>query len=184
MGIIQKADSGFTTKKYLNKEKSKKDVKNPPFFQLYKHSYEFYVSCLNENPAAMKVWHELVQLMDNQGAVMVSQQSLADFFNVTKRTISNWIGWLEKVEMIHIFKIGTANVYAINSDVISDQLITHKQEFALFSARVVAEKKEQTKKIQRRFFSVASETKVIKQHNIFGGLDEIIINEDEKAGND
>ena len=33
--------------------------------------------------------------------------------------------------------------------------MTQKQEFALFNARVVADKKEQTKKVKKKFFSVA-----------------------------
>jgi len=93
--------------------------------------------------------------MDNQGAVMISQTSLADFFNVSVPTMKRVIKWLDENEMISIFKVGTANVYAINSAIVSDRLITEKQSFALFNARVVAEKKEQTKKIKKKFFSVA-----------------------------
>ncbi len=36
----------------------------------------------------MKVWHELVRLMDNKGAVMISQQALADFFNKLRQAIN------------------------------------------------------------------------------------------------
>lgn len=86
-----------------------KQKKNPPFFQFYK------------------------------GAVMISQNSLAKFFNVTPRTIRNWIDWLDDNDMISIFKIGTANVYAINSAIVSDRLVTEKQNFALFNACVVAD---------------------------------------------
>ena len=93
--------------------------------------------------------------MDNQGAVMISQGSLAEFFGVTRQTINSWIKWLDDNDMISIFKVGTANVYAINSAIVSDRLVTEKQNFALFNARVIAEKKEQTKKIKQKFFSVA-----------------------------
>ena len=34
---------------------------------------------MQENSKAMAVWFELVSLMDNQGAVMISQNSLAEF---------------------------------------------------------------------------------------------------------
>ncbi|MGV0757653.1 hypothetical protein [Empedobacter falsenii] len=133
-----------------------KQKKNPPFFQFYKGaSFEFLKEKMQENSKAMAVWFELVSLMDNQGAVMISQNSLAEFFNVTPRTIRNWIDWLDDNDMISIFKIGTANVYAINSAIVSDRLVTEKQNFALFNARVVADKKEQTKKIKQKFFSVA-----------------------------
>jgi len=129
---------------------------NPPFMQLYKGvSFDFLREKMYKNPKAMAVWWELVNLMDNQGAVMISQSSLASFFDVSLPTIKRWIKWLDNEDLISIFKIGTANVYAINSAIISDQLVTKKQHFALFNARVVAEKKEQTKKIKRKFFSVA-----------------------------
>ncbi len=131
-------------------------IKNPPFFQFYKGaSFDYLKGKMNENSKAMAVWFELVSLMDNQGAVMISQNALAEFFNVTRRTIINWLQWLDDNDMISIFKIGNANVYAINAAIVSDRLITEKQSFTLFNARVVAEKKEQTKKVKQRFFSVA-----------------------------
>lgn len=133
-----------------------KITKNPPFFQFYKGaSFDFMKEKMNENPKAMNVWFELVSLMDNQGAVMVSQPALAEFFGVTRQTVNTWIKWLDDNDLISIFKIGTANVYAINAAIVSDRLVTEKQEFALFNARVVAEKKEQTKKVKKKFFSVA-----------------------------
>lgn len=133
-----------------------KITKNPPFFQFYKGaSFDYMKEKMNENPKAMNVWFELVTLMDNQGAVMISQPALADFFGVTRQTVNNWIKWLDENELISIFKVGTANVYAINASIVSDRLVTQKQEFALFNARVVADKKEQTKKVKKKFFSVA-----------------------------
>lgn len=133
-----------------------KITKNPPFFQFYKGaSFDYMKEKMNENPKAMNVWFELVTLMDNQGAVMISQPALADFFGVTRQTINTWIKWLDENELISIFKVGTANVYAINASIVSDRLVTQKQEFALFNARVVADKKEQTKKVKKKFFSVA-----------------------------
>ena len=133
-----------------------KVTKNPPFFQFYKGaSFDFLKQKMIENPKAMNVWYELVTLMDNQGAVMVSQPALAEFFNVSLPTIKRAIKWLDDNELISIFKIGTANVYAVNASIVSDRLVTQKQEFALFNARVVADKKEQTKKVKKKFFSVA-----------------------------
>lgn len=139
-----------------NESERPKKIGNKPFYQLYKgESFQFLKEKMTKNPAAMTVWWELVSLMDNQGAVMVSQSALATFFDKTRQTINSWIKWLEDEELIHIFKIGTANVYVINAEIVSDQLVTKKQKFALFNARVVAEKKEQTKKIKQKFFSVA-----------------------------
>lgn len=133
-----------------------KITKNPPFFQFYKGaSFDYMKEKMNENPKAMNVWFELVTLMDNQGAVMISQPALADFFGVTRQTVNTWVKWLDENELISIFKVGTANVYAINASIVSDRLVTQKQEFALFNARVVADKKEQTKKVKKKFFSVA-----------------------------
>lgn len=133
-----------------------KTTKNPPFFQFYKGaSFDYMKEKMNQNPKAMNVWFELVSLMDNQGAVMISQPALAEFFGVTRQTVNNWIKWLDENELISIFKIGTANVYAINASIVSDRLVTQKQEFALFNARVVADKKEQTKKVKNKFFSIA-----------------------------
>lgn len=151
-----------------------KQKKNPPFFQFYKGaSFEFLKEKMQENSKAMAVWFELVSLMDNQGAVMISQNSLAEFFNVTPRTIRNWIDWLDDNDMISIFKIGTANVYAINSAIVSDRLVTEKQNFALFNARVVADKKEQTKKIKQKFFSVADTISNNNQLDLIEQIEEI-----------
>ena len=148
----------ITGKNYIDSENPDipKVKKNPPFFQFYKGaSFDYLKERMSQNPKAMAVWFELVSLMDNQGAVMISQTSLADFFNVSVPTMKRVIKWLDENDMISIFKVGTANVYAINSAIVSDRLVTEKQNFALFNARVVAEKKEQTKKIKKKFFSVA-----------------------------
>ena len=128
---------------------------------------------MNQNSNAMRVWFELVTLMDNQGAVMISQGSLAEFFGVTRQTINSWIKWLDDNDMISIFKVGTANVYAINSAIVSDRLVTEKQNFALFNARVIAEKKEQTKKIKQKFFSVADTISNNNQLNLIEQIKEI-----------
>ncbi len=151
-----------------------KQKKNPPFFQFYKGaSFEYLKEKMNQNSNAMRVWFELVTLMDNQGAVMISQGSLAEFFGVTRQTINSWIKWLDDNDMISIFKVGTANVYAINSAIVSDRLVTEKQNFALFNARVIAEKKEQTKKIKQKFFSVADTISNNNQLNLIEQIKEI-----------
>lgn len=149
---------GIAGKNYIDSENPDipKVKKNPPFFQFYKGaSFDYLKEKMSQNPKAMAVWFELVSLMDNQGAVMISQTSLAEFFNVSVPTMKRVIKWLDENDMISIFKVGTANVYAINSAIVSDRLVTEKQSFALFNARVVAERKEQTKKIKKKFFSVA-----------------------------
>jgi hypothetical protein len=143
---------------YLDQDSPDKPstIKNPPFWQFYKGaSFDYLKGKMNENSKAMAVWFELVSLMDNQGSVIISQTALSEFFGVTRQTINSWIKWLDDNDLISIFKIGTANVYAINGTIVSDRLITQKQSFTLFNARVVAEKKEQTKKIKQKFFSVA-----------------------------
>lgn len=148
----------ISEQKYIdeNSPEIPKVTKNPPFFQFYKGaSFDFVKEKMMQNPKAMSVWFELVSLMDNQGAVVISQTALADFFGVTRQTVNSWIKWLDKNELISIFKIGTTNVYAINSAIVSDRLVTQKQEFALFNARVIAERSEQTKKIKKKFFGVS-----------------------------
>lgn len=162
-------------KKYLDEDSEKPyKEKNQPFFQFYKGaSFDFLKEKMLENSKAMALWFELVSLMDNQGAVMISQPALAEFLNVSLPTIKRFIKWLDENELISIFKIGTANVYAINASIVSDRLVTEKQDFALFNARVVAEKKEQTAKIKRKFFSIADTTKEINSKTLNKALKEI-----------
>lgn len=167
--------NGIKSTRYVdnNSPEMPKVAKNPPFFQFYKgDSFDYLREKMNEHPKAMAVWFELVSLMDGQGAVMISQPSLAEFFNVSLPTIKRFIKWLDDNDMISIFKIGTANVYAINSAIVSDRLVTEKQHFALFNARVVAEKKEQTKKVSKKFFSVADTQANPKQINILDQIKE------------
>lgn len=160
----------------------KKIAKNPPFFQLYKGaSFEYLTQKLEENPKAMSVWFQLVSLMDNQGAVMISQASLAEYFNVTRQTIHNHIKWLDEAEMLNIFKIGTSNVYAINGAIISDRVVTQKQNFLLFNAKVVIDRSEQSNKIKRKFFSVADTQTNPNQTNL---LDEIARAKEELKAED
>lgn len=68
-------------------------------------------------PAARKLLTSLVKAMNKQNAVMVSQESLVKLTGLSKPTVKRAVAVLRDQQWIEVLKVGTANVYRINSGV-------------------------------------------------------------------
>lgn len=100
------------------------------------------LNALAENaPRAHKLLWLLCKVMNKQNAVMVSQDSLIKLTGHSRRTVQRSIDLLREQNWIEVLKIGTANVYRVNSGVFWQARADGK--WASFSAELLLNWDEQ-----------------------------------------
>lgn len=95
------------------------------------------------SPAARKLLTCLVKGMNKQNAVMVSQESLVKLTGLSKPTIKRSVALLREQQWIEVLKVGTSNVYRVNSSVFWTTRADGR--WASFSAEVILNFDEQDK---------------------------------------
>jgi hypothetical protein len=93
------------------------------------------------SPAARKLLTSLVKAMNKQNAVMVSQESLVKLTGLSKPTIKRSVALLREQQWIEVLKVGTSNVYRVNSGVFWTARADGR--WASFSAEVIVNFDEQ-----------------------------------------
>ena len=120
---------------------------NSDFVQLSKIYMDETVSLANHAPAAFMVLMTLVKQMNKVNSVMISNESLERICGVSNSTIKRAIKILREQQWIDVLKVGTSNVYRVNSNVFWQDRADGK--WASFQAQVVLnfdEQDETTKK--------------------------------------
>lgn len=115
---------------------------NDNFVQLYTDNLRLITEMNKENPAAVNLFMWLLEHMDRRNALVVSQQALAEAFNVSDRTIRTHVAFLKAKKAIDVFKSGTSNIYAVNAQ-IAWKSDARGKKYAMFDARVYVAKSEQ-----------------------------------------
>lgn len=133
--------------KLAEKEKERDDKKekaNPRFVQLNKANIPAVSFLSAENGLASGIYFFLTERMTVHNAVACSYSVLQEYFNTSRTSVYRAIKLLEEKKFLKIAKIGNANVYYIN-----DQIVWQKgndeREYAEFSATIVLSKTEQEK---------------------------------------
>lgn len=98
------------------------------------------------SPAARKLLTTLIKAMDRQNAVMISQASLVALTGLSEPTVKRAVALLRKQKWVEVLKVGTSNVYRVNSAVVWQARADGK--WASFSAEVVVNFREQDKATQ------------------------------------
>lgn len=98
-------------------EKEREEArKNKGFTQIYPLGWKRIIELSKGNPGAMGLYAFLAENIDPTcGAVVASQQFLADRFEVSIRTIQNWLKYLEEAQaLVRIPVAGRVCAYALN----------------------------------------------------------------------
>jgi len=107
-----------------------------------------HIDAMNElslkSPKAHFILWKLVKEMDRQNAVMVSQESLQKLTGLSRPTVQRAIALLREQQWLEVLKVGTANVYRVNSSVFWQARADGK--WASFSAQVLVNFDEQDAK--------------------------------------
>lgn len=94
-----------------------------------------------KSPIAMSLLILMIDHMSRSNALMVSQKGLATKMAVTERSIRAAISLLQKMRFIDVVKVGTANVYVVNTQIAWQGNRGHR--YAHFTAEVLAFESEQ-----------------------------------------
>lgn len=131
------------TRNLINDEEQKiAERMNADFVQLYRKNIEAIVELGKKSQLAVLIFVYLLKTIDRQNAVVISQETLCEIFQVSRTTFWRAQTELEKFNFLKIVKVGTANAYVINSELVWTTY-ANKKEFAIFTAQVITSKKEQ-----------------------------------------
>ena len=86
----------------------------------------------------------LMEKMNQTNSVMVSQKLLMKILGTSRQTIHKTVSRLEYLNIIKIIKIGTANCYVVNSDIVWKKNRESKEKMSIFNATLIADWDEQT----------------------------------------
>jgi len=145
------------TRDLINEEEQRLEEKlNADFVQLYRKNIEAIVELGKRSQLAVLIFVYLLKTIDRQNAVVISQETLCEIFEVSRMTMYRAQKELEKSNFIKIIKVGTANAYVLNSEIVWTTY-ANKKQFAVFSAQIIASKEEQkeNKKIKTSKISYA-----------------------------
>lgn len=121
--------------------KLKRGAVNHGFVQVSRKYLDELDELAFRSPAARKLLTSLVKAMNRQNAVMVSQASLVKLTGLSAPTIKRAVALLREQQWIEVLKVGTSNVYRVNSSVFWQARADGR--WASFSAEVVLNFDEQ-----------------------------------------
>ena len=122
---------------------------NANFVQFYRNEIGSIRELIKDEPKAASLFLFLSEKMDQENALLVSQETLAEYFGISKRTIIRQLNILKDKGFIEIIKSGTANIYLVNAN-IAWTSYANKREYAQFKANVFVSKTEQTYSVKER----------------------------------
>lgn len=133
-------------------KKQEEARKNKGFTQVYPKGWKRIIELSKGNSGATGLYAFFAEHIDPScGAVVCDQQFLADQFNVTTRTIRNWLTYLEKANaIIKIPVSGRVYAYALDPHEVWKGYNTSK-DYAAFKSKTLVNKDES---IQRRIMSM------------------------------
>jgi hypothetical protein len=114
--------------------------KNKGFVQVYAKGWRRIQCLLLANKVAAQIYAFLAEHIDSScGAVVCTQQVLAEQFGVHERTIRRAVEYLESVNAVVVIKIGTANAYCLDPEEVWRSWDTSKN-YAAFNTKTLARK--------------------------------------------
>lgn len=129
----------------LNEEReNKNNKKNKNFIQMYPKGFDRVIGIIEEYPLAAKLYMFLAKHIEpGTGAVVASQQLLADELNVSVRSIQRATRWLDENNVVMRIKLGAGSIYAycLDPDEVWKSWNTSKK-YAAFNTKTLAREKD------------------------------------------
>ena len=99
-------------------EQKKKDRQSPfnNYAQLNLNNIDYLISLNKLNQNALNMLLFMIQQMDQYNALICSQATLMEQFDLSRSTVARCIAELKKLGFIHVEKTGTFNIYYINKN--------------------------------------------------------------------
>ena len=130
-------------------------IKQPKgtWVQTERKAHEAWAKLGGTHPRSAQLMHFLVANMDKQGALVISQKTLASMMECSVDTVKRALNPLKKDNWIEVVRIGSskggANAYIVNRRVAwADK--RENQRYAIFDARIVVSSSEQEELIENQ----------------------------------
>ncbi len=129
----------------LDEEKENQDrKKNKNFTQMYPKGFDRAIAIIEEYPLAAKLYMFLAKHIEpGTGAVVASQNLLANELNVSVRSIQRATKWLDENNIVLKIRLGAGSVYAycLDPDEVWKSWNTNKK-YAAFNTKTLAHQKD------------------------------------------
>lgn len=137
------------------------DRLNPPFTQFYNDNLAQIQWLIEKKPTAASIWFFLVRAMDDRNLAIVPQTVLMDQFNISRASVARAIAFLRDNGFLVIHKVGSANAYSLNHELVWRRSHTEKQ-YAFDTANIIFAMDEQKglptfEQAQRRLQEIGAE---------------------------
>jgi DNA-binding transcriptional regulator YhcF (GntR family) len=117
---------------------------NDNFIQFYRDNMDLIIEVNRKNPTAGTILMWIIRHMGRNNSLVVSQTALCEQLGVHRNTVTNAVRYLKEVKALTVYKTGTSNVYAINTEIAWRSTADNKQ-YAYFTSKVFLSAGEQTK---------------------------------------
>ena len=117
---------------------------NGKFTQFMNENLHILRVLLRENPKICETFLFLVENMDKNNAIVISQNTLAEFMEISRTTAYRYIKYLKENNFLKIGKTGGVNVFILNEQIVWKNS-AESREYAKFSATVYMSRIEQDK---------------------------------------
>jgi hypothetical protein len=118
--------------------------KNWQFLQIEKASLREFRRLADQSPNALKVLLVIAEKMNRENALMVSRATLCEITGLSSATLTRAVALLRDEKWIQIIKVGTSNVYRVNSKAFWQS--SGDKKYASFRATILAAEHEQEEK--------------------------------------
>lgn len=125
--------------------------KNDNFVQLYRDYMVEIRWLIKNNPTASQLFLFLAEHMGADNSVICSYDILMEMLDVSKPTVSRAIKFLKDNGFIDVLKIGKANVYVLNHEVVWTTTADKKQYAKMNSAVLVSHSENKDYKYKSNF---------------------------------
>lgn len=115
--------------------------KNYNFVQVQKSALKDMRGLAARSPKAMQLLLTLVEKMNRENAIMISKKTLEQITGMSSASVTRAIKLLKEERWVQIIKVGTSNVYRVNS--LAFWQAAKDQRYTSFRATIVASENEQ-----------------------------------------
>lgn len=123
------------------KEDMENAKKNNNFVQLYRENMPELRWLMGKSGVASKLLFFIIEHMDSKNALACSYSIFEDYLEVSKPTITRAIKLLKDSGFVDVLKMGTSNVYVINTEIAWSSWENQKK-YAKFNGNLLISKKE------------------------------------------
>jgi hypothetical protein len=150
MDVVSEQDRARRTRDFAELDRAKDEAEqakrrqNRDFVQVYPKGFKRLRALMKEYPLAAQIYAFLAEHIDSgTGAVVVSQELLAEELGVSRRSIIRASQWLDEENIVVRIKLGGSAIYAycLNPDEVW-RYFDEAKDYAAFKTKTLARKKD------------------------------------------